>query len=106
LGHGHQESRRANLSDRRLAQAVQAALERYGLEDVLFNLGSHTDLTVNTDTLGADVVAQARNLVTLYRSNKQRAALVASLNDFEDRLLGTPEEEDAWLAWAKELDGR
>jgi predicted transcriptional regulator len=60
---------------------------------------------VNTDTLGADAADQARNLVTLCRSNKQRSALVASLRDFEDGLLGTPEEEESWLAWARELDG-
>lgn len=106
IGRERQEPRRPNLSDRRLAQAVQAALEGYGLDDVLFNLGSHTDLAVNTDTLGADAADQARNLVTLCRSNKQRAALVASLRDFEDGLLGAPDEEDAWLAWARELDGQ
>jgi hypothetical protein len=105
IGRERQEPRR-QVSDRRLAQAVQTALERHGLDDVLFTLGSHTDLGVNTDTLGADAAAQARNLVTLCRSNKQRSALVASLNDFEDGLLGTPDEEEAWQAWAQELDGR
>jgi hypothetical protein len=105
IGRERQEPRRQE-SDRRLAQAVQTALERYGLDDVLFNLGSHTDLAVNTDTLGADAVAQARNLVTLCRVNKQRAALVACLRAFEDGLLGSPDEEKAWLAWARELDGR
>jgi hypothetical protein len=37
--------------------------------------------------------------------NKQRSALVASLRDFEDGLLGTLDEEESWLAWARELDG-
>jgi hypothetical protein len=106
IGREHQEPRRPNLSDRRLAQAVQAALERHGLDEVLFNLGSYAEFMVNIDTLGADVAAQARNLVTLCRSNKQRSALVASLRDFEDGLLGSPEEEDAWLAWAQEMDSR
>jgi hypothetical protein len=106
IGRERQEPRRPNLNDRRLAQVVQTALERYGLDDVLFNLGSHTDLAVNTDTLGADAAAQARNFVSLCRSNKQRTALVASLCDFEDALLGTPEEEEAWLAWARELDSK
>jgi hypothetical protein len=105
IGRERQEPRRQE-SDRRLAQAVQTALERHGLDDVLFTLGSHTDLGVNTDTLGADAATQARNLVTLCRSKKQRAALVASLRDFEDGLLGAPDEEEAWLTWARELDGR
>jgi hypothetical protein len=106
IGRERQEPRRPHVSDRRLAQAVQAALERHGLDDVLFTLGSHTDLGVNADTLGADAAAQARNLVTLCRVNKQRSALVASLRDFEDGLLGTLDEEESWLAWARELDGR
>jgi hypothetical protein len=96
--------RQPNLSDLRLAQSVQSALERYGLDDVLSTLGSHTDLAVNTDILGKDVAAQARNLVKLCRNNKQRAALVNSLRDFEDGLLGTPENEEEWLTWARELD--
>jgi hypothetical protein len=104
IGRERQEPRRSHLSDRRLEQAVQAALERHGLDEVLFTLGSHTDLAVNTETLGADAAAQARNLVMLCRVNKQRAALVACLHDFEDRLLGSPDEEEVWLAWARELD--
>jgi predicted transcriptional regulator len=106
IGREQDEPTRLNPSDRRLAQAVQAALERHGLEDVLFNLGGRVDLEVSTDTLGADAAAQARTLVMLCRENKQRAALVASLRDFEDGLLGTVEEEKAWLAWARELDRR
>lgn len=106
IGQQKRELRHPNLSDRRLMQVVQAALERYSLDDVLFNLGSHTDLAVNTETLGTDAAAQARNLVTLCRANKQRAALVTSLRDFEDGLLGTPDEEQTWLAWARELAGK
>ncbi|NJO83500.1 MAG: hypothetical protein HC828_12225, partial [Blastochloris sp.] len=98
--------RRPQPSDRWLAQQLQAALERYGLEEMLFTLGSHTDLVANSDTLGTDAAAQARNLVALCRSHKQRAALVASLRDFEDGLLGTSDEEQEWLAWAQQLDSQ
>lgn len=104
IGREHTEPRR-QMNDWRLVQVVQAALERHELDDVLFNLGTHTNLAVNTDTLGADTAAQARNLVALCRTNQQRAALVAGLGDFGTGLLGTPEEEAAWLAWAQQQDG-
>ncbi|MFP4436000.1 MAG: hypothetical protein ACLFVO_02030 [Chloroflexaceae bacterium] len=106
IGREQQEPRR-QLSDRRLVQAVQTALEQHDLDELLFNLGSHTNLAVDTNTLGTDAATQARNLVTLCRSKNQRAALVAGLRDFEDGLLGTSaEEEDAWLAWAQERDNQ
>jgi hypothetical protein len=93
-------------NDRRLAQTVQTALERHGLEDVLFNLDGHIDLEVNAELLGLGEATQARNLVAFCRSNKQRTALVMSLRDFEDNLLGQTDQEEVWLTWARERDAQ
>ena len=103
-GHAQHQARHL-LNDRRLMQAVQTALDRYGLEDVLFNLGGHTALVLDSISPGPDTATQARKLVDLCRSHKQRAALVSSLYDFEDGLLGTTDEE-AWRSWAQALDNQ
>jgi hypothetical protein len=59
---------------------------------------------VKPTTLGADATAQARTLVTRCREKQQRVALVAALRDFEDELLGTAEEAEAWEQWARTQD--
>lgn len=106
IGQPQREPSRPRLSDMRLIQVVQAALEQQSLDDVLFALEGYASFAPDPAALGADPSAQARSLVQQCRSHQQRHALVESLRDFESGLLGTPEEEAAWLAWAQQQDKR
>lgn len=94
------------LSDTRLAQVIQRTIEQHGVDDLLFALGSHTSSAPDAATLGTDPATQARNLVTAVRSQHQRSALLEALLDLDEQTLGTPEEQAAWRAWAREMDGK
>jgi hypothetical protein len=106
IGQPQREPSRPRLSDMRLVQMMQAALEQQSLDDVLFALEGYASFTPDPASLGNDATHQARSLVQQCRAHRQRHALVESLRDFEAGLLGTPEEEAAWLAWAEQQDTR
>lgn len=97
---------RPRLSDTRLAQVIQGALLQHSLDDLLFALEGHVDLRLDRVALGDNPATQARNLVALCRSQKQRQALVESLLDIDECLLGPPDERNAWQIWARTQDGR
>ncbi|MFP4436424.1 MAG: hypothetical protein ACLFVO_04190 [Chloroflexaceae bacterium] len=104
IGPMDRASQRPRLSDSRLAQMIQAAMQHHGLDGLLFALGSHTTIAIDPATLGAEPAAQARTLIATCCSQHQRSALVEALLDMDAQILGTPEEQDDWLAWARNLD--
>lgn len=89
------------LSDVKLAKIIQTALQHYSVQDLLLALDNHATFPIDAATLEQN---PAHSLVRLCRENTQKSALIESLLDIDEQLLGSIAEQQAWLQWARQQD--
>ncbi|MEI8305697.1 MAG: caspase family protein [Chloroflexales bacterium] len=92
------------LSDIKITQIMEAALQPDALPNLLFALTGYVDFSVDQNALGKTFSAQLRKLVELCREHRQRSALIESLLDINDRILGSETEQEEWRQWVVEQD--